>query len=290
MLSRQLFLSTLLLAGLAVIIAPASASQARTKSDKKARVLMITQSKGFEHGSVKRQGGQLSPAEVAMIQLGQQTGLFTVDASQDAAADFTKENLQNYDIVMFYTTGDLPIAQEDLKYFLNDWLKQKGHGFIGFHSASDTYHNYKPYWDMIGGTFNGHPWNANARVTITVHDPEFPAMRAFGEEFEFVDEIYQYKNWQPEKVKVLMSLNMAGTDIKKPYHVPVAWAKEWGDGKIFYNNLGHNERTWTDSRFLESTTQAVRWILGLEKGDAKPNPEVSREQEQKAKRDASGAK
>ena len=49
------------------------------------------------------------------------------------AKDFTKENLQNYDIVLFYTTGDeqLPIAEDALEYFLNDWLKQKGHGFIG---------------------------------------------------------------------------------------------------------------------------------------------------------------
>ena len=74
-----------------------------------------------------------------MTQLGQQTGLFQVHCTQDAAADFTRENLKNYDIVMFYTTGDLPIKHEDLEYFLNDWLKQKGHGFIGFHSATDTY-------------------------------------------------------------------------------------------------------------------------------------------------------
>ncbi len=95
-----------------------------------------------------------------MTQLGQQTGLFDVHCTQDAEADFTKENLQNYDIVMFYTTGDLPIAEADLEYFFNEWLKQKGHGFIGFHSATDTYHDYKPYWDMIGGTFDEHPWNS----------------------------------------------------------------------------------------------------------------------------------
>ncbi|HAH43312.1 MAG TPA: ThuA domain-containing protein, partial [Planctomycetaceae bacterium] len=87
----------------------------------KTRVLMLTQSKGFTHGSVKRQEEKLAPAEIAMIQLGKQSDLFTVDCTQDAAADFTKENLQNYDIVMFYTTGMLPIKEEDMQYFLNDW-------------------------------------------------------------------------------------------------------------------------------------------------------------------------
>ncbi|MEX0726044.1 MAG: ThuA domain-containing protein, partial [Planctomycetaceae bacterium] len=178
----------------------------------KLRVLMLTDSKGYRHGSVTRPEGQLSPAEIAVTQLGQQTELFTVDCTQETAADFTKKNLQNYDVVIFYTTGELPIAEEDRDYFVNDWLKQKGHGFIGFHSAADTYRadndealneKYKWYWNMLGGTFNGHPWNAGDTVTITVHDPEHPTMQPFGEKFTFRDEIYQYKNWQPEKVRVL---------------------------------------------------------------------------------------
>ena len=76
---------------------------------KPTKVLFVTQSKGFVHGSVRRKE-TLAPSEVALIQLGEQTGLFDVDCTQDCEADFTKENLQNYDIVAFYTTGNLPIA------------------------------------------------------------------------------------------------------------------------------------------------------------------------------------
>ena len=255
---------------------------------KPARVLMITQSRGFRHGSVNRGGKELAPAEIAMKQLGQQTGLFTVDCSQDCEADFTRKNLQNYDLVMFYTTGKLPIKEEDLNYFFNEWLKQEGHGFIGFHSATDTYKNYKPYWDMIGGTFNGHPWGSGSKVTISVHDTSHPAMKPFGEEFEFTDEIYQYKNWQPEKVHILMSLNMAKSKTKRPYHVPVAWCKEWGKGKMFYTNLGHRNDTWTNKTFLASVEGAVKWVTGQAKGNAKPNPDVSAAQEKKAKSDVEG--
>ncbi|MFN0195441.1 MAG: ThuA domain-containing protein [Planctomycetaceae bacterium] len=261
----------------------------------KLRVLMLTDSKGYRHGSVTRPEGQLSPAEIAVTQLGQQTELFTVDCTQETAADFTKENLKNYDIVIFYTTGELPIADADRDYFVNEWLKQKGHGFIGFHSAADTYRaddneelnqKYKWYWDMLGGTFSGHPWNAGDTVTITVHDPEHPTMVPFGEEFTFRDEIYQYKNWQPEKVRVLMSLNMAETATKKPYHVPVAWVKSWGEGRIYFNNLGHNPETWTNPVFLKSVEEGIKWASGQIDGEATPNPEVSAQQEVKAKADA----
>ena len=91
------------------------------------RILFVTQSAGFKHGSVDRDkpGRELAPAEIAMKQLAQESGgAFTVDLTQDVASDFTRENLQNYDVVAFYTTGMLPIAEEDLDYFLNDWLKQ----------------------------------------------------------------------------------------------------------------------------------------------------------------------
>ena len=283
----------------------------------KAKALFLTQSKGYAHSSVNRSPQKrglkrgrdrkanapiarqtLSPAEIAITQLGQQTGLFDVHCTQDAAADFTKDNLKNYDIVMFYTTGNLPIAPADLDYFLNDWLKQKGHSFIGFHSASDTYNETEPYWDMIGGTIMYHPWTSGMTVTVTVHDTEHPATRPFGKEFQIKDEIYRYRHFQPEKVHVLMSLNMEKCwpllsnekrreFIEKtgenPYHVPVAWVKNWGMGKIFYTNLGHNETTWTDERFLKSVEGGVRWVIGLESGDATPNPEVSKADNEKAK-------
>ena len=246
------------------------------------RVLMVTQSQGYRHGSVTRKEANLAPAEVSMIQLGQQSGLFKVDCTQDVAADFTKENLQNYDIVMFYTTGALPIAAPDLEYFFNVWLKEKGHGVIGFHSATDTFKDYEPYWDMIGGSFKAHPWNSGDTVTISIHEPHHALMKPFGAEFRIRDEIYEYHHWQPEKVRVLMSLNMAKCKKKKPYHVPVAWVKSYGEGRVYYNNLGHNPETWTNDAFLKSIAVGVRWIRGDVEGASAPNPEISAGQEKLA--------
>jgi uncharacterized protein len=282
---RRIFISSLAAACCLLAITTVSA-----QDKKPARILMLTQSKGFKHGSVSRKDDKLSPSEEAITKLGISSNLFRVDCSQDAAKDFTKENLQNYDIVFFYTTGNLPIKEEDLDYFFSDWLKKKGHGFIGAHSAADTYHNYKPYWDMIGGTFNGHPWGSGETVTITVHDTKHPVSRPWGEEFTIKDEIYQFKNWQPEKVRVLMSLNMAKTKLKKPYHVPIAWVKNYGDGKCLHMSLGHNESVWANETFMASMLGGIKWILNLEEGDATPNPELSAAQEAKAKADADGAK
>ncbi len=87
---------------------------------------------------------------------------------------------------------------------------------------------------------------------------------------------------------MLISLNMAKNRTKRPYQVPLAWCKEYGQGRVYYNNLGHNEATWTDKRFLASIENAVKWITGKIEADAKPNPEVSAAEEQKAKAAAGG--
>lgn len=285
MTTRRLFAGLCLIALSTFLALEARAADAPKKT---ARVLMVSQSAGFKHGSVSRKADQLSPAERAVTDLGISSNLFRVDTTQDVST-ITKEQLDNYDIVLFYTTGDLPFQPEVRDYLFNEWVKKKGHGFIGTHSAADTYHNYQPYWEMIGGTFNGHPWNAGDKVTITVHDKNHPISKPWGDEFEITDEIYQFKNWQPEKVHVLMSLNMAKTKLKKPYHVPIAWVKNYGDGKVMHMSLGHREDVWTNERYMQSLLGGIQWIMGLESGDATPNPDLSSVQEAKAKADAEAA-
>ena len=252
-------------------------------NERGARLLMVTQSAGFRHGSVNRKNQPLAPAEHAITQLGISSNLFRATCTQDCAKDFTRKNLDNFDLVLFYTTGKLPIKKEDMDYFLNVWLKTKGHGFIGTHSAADTYKDFRPYWDMIGGTFNGHPWGSNSTVTIAVHDTQHPASRVWGKEFVIKDEIYRFKNWQPQKVRVLMSLNMAKTAKKEPYHVPILWVKEYGEGKVMHMSLGHREDVWTNETYTSSLLGGMKWMLGIEKGDATPNPELSAAEEKKAR-------
>lgn len=239
---------------------------------KKYKLLYISQSKGFVHGSVKRATpATLAPSEQAVTEIGQETGLFDVECSQDASL-ITADKLKEVDIIMFYTTGALPINEETFKLF-EDWLKS-GKAFIGTHSATDTFGGFKPYYTLINGTFNGHPWGSGTTVTITNHEPSHPAVKMWGEEFQIKDEIYQYKNYDPKAVRVLLSLNMDKCSPKMPYMVPVSWVRSFGEGRVFYTNLGHNEGTWKDPKFREHLLMGIRWALKLEQGPSEPNPEV----------------
>jgi type 1 glutamine amidotransferase len=247
------------------------------------RILMLTQSGNYEHSAVKRHDDKLSVAEQTVTDLGISSNLFRVDCSKDVAESLTKKNLQKYDIVFFYTQGNLNTPHKELDYFINNWLKQRGHGYIGTHAASDTYHNYAPYREMLGGEFQEHPWYSTKTVWIKVHDKDFPAMKPWGDEFKITDEIYHFKNFEPDQVHVLMSMDMAKTEMKKPYHEPIAWCRKWGDGKVFFISLGHNETVWENPKYQECLLAAIKWDLNLVPGDATPNPEYSAEQEKEAK-------
>jgi type 1 glutamine amidotransferase len=281
---------------LALPLLLASASQLATAEDaatgKPARILFVTQSFGFKHSAVDRKSGALSPAEQAVTDWGASSGLYHVDCTQDVANDLTKESLQSYDIVMFYTTGPRdkwPVDDATLDYLCKAWVKQPGHGFIGVHSGADTLGDYQPYWEMLGGTFNEHPWNNKSEVTIVVDDPDHPICRPWGKEFTITDEIYQFKNWQPDKVRVLMSLDISRSPftkevkdkIRPPFHIPIAWCKQYGDGRVFHMSLGHNESVWADPRYRDSMLAGIRWILGMDPGSAIPNPDVDFAQTQK---------
>ena len=233
-----------------------------------------------------RKGGQLAPAERAITETGHLQRPVPRRLHAGHGQGLHQGALDSHDIVFFYTTGDLPIAKDVLEYFLGDWLKQPGHGFIGTPLGG----RHVPQLQAVLGHDRRHVQRPSVErrhaVTITVHDREPPGGKPWGEEFTIKDEIYQFKNWQPEKVRVLMSLNMAKTRLKKPYHVPIAWVKEYGEGKVFHMSLGHNEDVWPNPNYLQSMLGGIKWILGQEKGDATPNPDVSTAWDAKSKADA----
>jgi uncharacterized protein len=146
---------------------------------------------------------------------------------------------------------------------------------------------------MLGASFNNHPWTNKSDVTVVVDDPDHPICKPWGKEFTITDEIYQFKHWQPDKVHVLMSLDIGRSvfnqqvknALKQPYHIPIAWCKQYGDGKVFHMSLGHNESVWADPRFRDSMLGGIKWMLGLVSGSATPNPEIDAAQVEKGNAD-----
>ncbi len=264
---------------LSLLVALAVTAATATAAPK--RILVITQSKGFKHGVVSRPApDQLCLVEKTVQEIGAKSGVFEVELSQDAIAALTKENLAKFDALFFYTTGSLLPAGEPREALL-DFVRQ-GKGFIGTHSATDTFKDFKGYTSFINGSFAGHPWGSGTTCTFNNHEPSHPIVKMFDAEFQWKDEIYQYSDYDMKSVRVLYSLNMAKTSPKMPYLVPVCWVREFGQGRLFYTNLGHNEATWKDAKYQEHLLAGIRWALKLIEGPATPNPEVQQVEHNKS--------
>jgi type 1 glutamine amidotransferase len=219
------------------------------------RILYFTRSAGYRHEVIP-----LSKATLA--QLGRDSGAFEVIATEDTS-EFSAENLKRYAAVMFYTTGELPMSGAE-KTALLDFV-HSGRGFLGVHSAADTFYTWPGYLDLIGGYFNGHPWHQ--AVTIEVADPSDPLVAFLGNSLQFEDEIYQISDFDYRGSHVLLRLDPSSVNLGKPgvhqrsYGWPLAWTRFYGQGRVFYTALGHAASVWEDARYQRILTNAILWSM-----------------------------
>jgi hypothetical protein len=85
---------------------------------------------------------------------------------------------------------------------------RSGRGFLGVHSATDTFYTWPDYLDLVGGYFNGHPWHQAA--TIEVVDPSDPLVAFLGNSLQVEDEIYQISDFDYRGSRVLLRLDPLG--------------------------------------------------------------------------------
>lgn len=230
------------------------------------KLLVVTVTKGFKHQSI-------STAEKVIEELGKINQNFMVDyarTDEDLALKMTAKALQMYDGVVFAnTTGDLPLP--DKNAFL-EWIKA-GNAFIGIHAATDTFHGFQPFIEMIGGEFSAH--GPQLKVSMISHDENHAATKHFGKTTEIFDEIYVFKNFQKDKVRVLLSLDKNPNkndkeNFDKPGFYPLAWCRKYGKGRVFYTALGHREDVLQSEIFKTHLLGGILWTLKKAKGSSNP--------------------
>jgi len=243
---------------------------------KKRKLLAIGMSAGWQHDSV-------SDALATLWKLGQETGLWDTYIRTDVQL-ITKQklpanakNLDYFDALFFMTTGELPMDDQQ-KATLLSFIRDDGKGFLGAHNANDTFYKWPEYGEMIGGYFDGHPWN-QFMAKIRVEDREFAATAHFPKQFEIMDEIYQVKDYSRDKVRVLMSLVPGTVDLKikgvnrTDNDFAVTWVRQYGKGRVFYCGLGHRPEVWARPDIQKMWVEAVKWTMGMTRGgDTTPRP------------------
>ena len=243
------------------------------------RVLYFTKSSGFEHSVIKHGSDGPSYSEKILARLGEKHDIaftFTKDGSL-----FTPEYLEGFDVLLFYTSGDLltvgtdgtPAMTPAGKQALIDAVKQ-GKGFVGLHSCSDTFHTqeagkpgnrFKNYGDgadlfikMLGGEFIRH--GPQQTATARIVSPGFPGYEKLGAELTTHEEWYSLKEFAADMhaLLVLETQGMQGTDYARP-PFPIAWARHFGAGRVAYHAMGHREDVWDSEAYQQMVVGAIEW-------------------------------
>jgi uncharacterized protein len=218
------------------------------------RLLYFTHAAGFRH--------QVVPASRQILKaIGETAPPFEVTASDDVSV-FTAENLRSFGAVAFFTTGELPMSEPE-KQALIDFVGNGG-GFLGVHSATDTFYQWPEYGKLIGGYFDQHPWHQEVRIIVDRFDP---LVSSIGPVLTLSDEIYQIRNFAGGS-HVVLRLDPSSVDLTRdnvhrhPWGWPLAWTRSYGRGRVFYTALGHEEAVWRDPSFQTVLHRAVEWVAG----------------------------
>jgi uncharacterized protein len=262
--------------GLVIVVMLCLAASALIPAQQKKRSLLVVgQSKGYQHDSV-------SGAMVMFYNLGRNSGLWDTSFRTDCTPITKKtlkwgaKNIDAYDAIVFYTDGDLDM-DESQKADLLAFVRDDGKGFIGVHSATITFTSWPAYGEMIGGYYDEHPWG-EFNAPLLVEDAEFPGMNCLPKSFTLLDEIYQVRDFSRENVRVLMSLDAGKLDLnRKSVHrtdkdFAVIWARNYGKGRVLYNGLGHSPAVWDRPEIQKMWMDMVQWSMGMIPGDATPRP------------------
>ncbi|SDU61467.1 ThuA domain-containing protein [Jiangella alkaliphila] len=248
-----------LLLPLAATTAPAAAEPVVTQDfetmHEGAHVLVFSKTAGFRHDSI--------PTGIATIQeLGTERG-WEVTATEDAA-QFTAENLAQYDVVVWLsTTGD--VLNDEQQAAFEGYIAAGG-GYAGVHAAADTEYDWAWYGGLVGAYFQSHPQIQPA--TVVVEDRVHPSTQHLPDRWERTDEWYDYRASPRGDVHVLASLDADSYegDVMGADH-PIAWCQDYEGGRSWYTGGGHTQESYAEAEFREHLAGGIETAAGVADAD-----------------------
>jgi len=162
--------------------------------------------------------------------------------------DFKGEAIKPYDVIVCYTTGE-DLTGEQASGLLGGIIG--GKGFVGVHSAADSFKQTPGYINMIGGKFLTHPhyW---PKLTFNITSRFHPVVAGI-EDFQMEEELYMMET--NGHFDLLMTAWFEG------FERPITWVKPYGYGRVLYTALGHDKVQTENPNFQKLITNGVRWAL-----------------------------
>lgn len=227
--------SILLAAAAAVVAGLAVVPRNAAGEEKKLKVLVFT-------GGAIHDGHAIGLSLEKTLKADPRFDVTRIEGDLDA---LVAPKLDPYDVVVFeWTVGEITEAQKrGIMGFV-----ASGKGFVGIHSAADSFRGDPDWRAFVGGHFITHPAYRQFQVSVT---EEKSSITEGLVEFYATDEQY-ILDYDP-RVKVL------ATGLYKGKAMPAIWTKDWGKGRVYYMSFGHDAAACEQDIFKKLLVRATAW-------------------------------
>jgi type 1 glutamine amidotransferase len=184
-------------------------------------------------------------------------------------------SLANVDAIFFLGHREIQLDAQQ-KADLLSFVKDDGKGFVAGHTGSTAFDSWPEFGEMLGARYDGHPWNTTYGTVIN-EDPAFPATKHLAPVFNVTEEFYQARSFSRDNIRVLLRLDVSKMPPNPEFHrtdgdFPLAWARMYGKGRVFYAAFGHAAASWDNPDVYRIYFEAIKWSLGLTDAEVTPRP------------------
>ncbi|MFT5223643.1 MAG: plastocyanin [Glaciecola sp.] len=238
---RTMALVPLCIVALAPLVSAAQADEGA------ARVLVYSGTQGDRPDGADRGNDALS-------QLAEETGEFTIDVTDDAAA-MTIETLANYDVVLWNNPSGsgaaAPFSSEQRDQIVA-WT-QCGGGFVGIGQALAAWSDWDS-WDELVGVVAESSSASKAKVTVLADSPITAPFGPKGASFSLAERFYAAATGQGPQDLSSDVTQLLATSAQSA----AAWTSTFrGNNRSFVTSLGHNAPTWDLPAFRTHVVEGI---------------------------------
>ena len=168
------------------------------------------------------------------------------------------EDLTVYDLIVpIWTMGALPDGAE--ANVCN--AVAKGTGLAGCHGGMcDAFRNSTEWQFMTGAQWVAHPGGDTVTYEVNMNKASSSPLISGIKDFSITSEQYYIHIDPAVDVLATTTFTFPGNHSSNGNAtLPVAFTKRWGDGKIYYNSLGHSAKTFDIPEALEMMRRGFLW-------------------------------
>jgi type 1 glutamine amidotransferase len=134
---------------------------------------------------------------------------------------------------------------------------RRGGALLASHTAPICFDDWPGWGKAVGAAWR---WGRSSHpplgpAVVEVSRQAHPVVDGVLAEFEVVDEIYGHMDVASDVEPLAWGSAGDGRH-------PVLWAREAGGGRVVYDALGHDERSFAVAAHQQILSQAVRWLQG----------------------------